>query len=489
MVTDKRTLLNGFKLAEWRIKPLTGQIEAPDGSREHVAPKAMELLVCLARRPGEIVERPVIFEEVWGHLPHSDEALTHCIGELRHAFGDKPDNPNFLQTVPKRGYRLIASIGDLSIDDIGDGDGPAVDTTTGFFDRQLRDLRRRKVLQTVVGYPVLAWVLIQIVDIIWEYLLQPLGAPAWLVPSFVVLLALGYPIAVFLSWAVDLTPEGPRLTKGQDGTTPFWGLAIVGIAAVAITIAALFSYFNAYESPDPTQRTVSDVETVSSPVLKSIAVLRFLNLSDNPAIGYLGDGLTEELIHELANLRSIRVIARTSVWPYSKSDLPAPEIAKQLGVENILEGSIRSNGDKIRVTTQLIDENGFHLWSETYDRELRDVLEIQKDIATKVVNELDVFLKDESRLRLAHQPTIDSSAYDQYLQGRQFLRQPSDSESLASAQALFEVAIDLDSRFSLAFAGLCETHLANYRLTRATEYFEYGHSEPLVMWRPCHRRF
>lgn len=480
MATDKRTLLQGFKLAKWRIQPLTGQIEAPDGSREHVAPKAMEVLVCLARRPGEIVERPVIFKEVWGHLPHSDEALTHCISELRHAFGDKPENPDFLQTVPRRGYRLICNIGDLSLDDAGDGDAPTVKKGAGFLDRQIQDLRKRKVLQTVVGYPVLAWLIVQVVDVSWQYLLQPLGAPAWLVPSFVVLLALGYPIATFLSWAVDLTPAETHLTNSRENTPQFWGLAIVGIATIAITVAALFTYFNAYEAPEPARAAVGEVEVGSAPIPKSIAVLRFLNMSGDPDIGYLGDGLTEELIHELTNLNSIKVAARTSIWPLSISELPVTEIANRLSVEKVLEGSIRSDGGQIRVTAQLIDEKGFHLWSETYDRELADVLGIQKDIATQIVGELSVLLTDTAVARLESRPTDNTSAYDLYLQGRQLLRQPVEPDSLAGAKSLFEDAIELDSRFSLAYAGLCETHLANYLLTRSTDYF--GAAE-----RACHR--
>ncbi len=471
MATEERALTEGFMLAQWRVEPLKGQITAPDGSRRHVAPRAMDVLVCLASRPGDIVERSTLFDETWGEHTRSDEALTHCISELRHALDDRSDSPEFLQTIPRRGYRLIASVSPLTAPSLRAADDEAANPRAGFFARQFGDLRKRKVIQTVIGYPVLAWLLVQVVDILWEYLLQPLGAPAWLVPSFVVLVAIGYPIAVFLSWAVDLTPEGVRLTTSGGGASRTGGLVIAGIASIAITIAALFVYFNAYEPPEPARQEPQQARIATSPEAGSIAVLRFMNIGENPDIAYLSDGLTEELIHELTNLKSVRVAARTSAWPFSTSNLRATEIADQLRVEKILEGSVRSDGNEIRVTAQLIDEKGFHVWSETYNRRLDDILAIQKDIAAKVVGELGVLLTDESQVRLAKKPTINSNAYDQYLLGRQFLRQPPNAVSIDTARRYFENAIELDNRFPLAYAGLCESYLANYRLSGATEHF------------------
>lgn len=470
MASDKLSLYKGFALGQWRIEPLQGHIVSPDGVEMHVAPKAMDVLVCLALRSGELVERSTIFSEVWGEPPWSDEALTHCVGELRHAFSDKPDHPEFFQTIPKRGYRLLADV-------VASGDQSKPTPTTdnsppdGWIAKQLGDLRKRKVFQIVIGYPVLAWLLLQIVDIVWQYLLQHLGAPAWLVPTFVVLLALGYPIAIFLAWAVDLTPEGVRVTSSEKESKPLVGMAILGVGSLVLTVGALFLYFSSYQAPEPVIEEVTRTHPVRALAPKSIAVLRFLNISGNPAVSYLSDGLTEELIHELTNLKTLKVAARTSIWPLSTTDLSVVEIIGRLGVEKILEGSIRSDGDKIRVTAQLIDENGFHLWSQTYDRELEDMLELQKEIAAQVVDELDVLLSDDDQARLKTRPTLDSNAYDQYLRGRQFLRQPRTAENIRSALERFNAAIEADNRFPLAYAGLCETHLANYRLTGDTDNF------------------
>ncbi len=429
----------------------------------------MDVLVCLASRPGQMVERTTIFDEVWGPLHHSDESLTHCIGELRHAFGDQPDNPEYFQTVPKRGYRLVAAVDASAANTDFEKES---DQEGGFLARQLGNLRKRKVFQTVIGYPVIAWLLLQIVDVLWEYLLRPLGAPEWIVPAFVVLLAVGYPIAIFAVWAVDLTPEGIEVTVDEGSETPIAGLITLGVGAVFATVLGLVLFFNSYEPEGQIDPPEDPVEVTESPLANSIAVLRFLNLHNLPAIQYLGDGLTEELIHELTNLKTLKVAARTSVWGLSALNMQVPEIAERLNVDKVLEGSVRSDGGDIRVTVQLIDRNGFHLWSEVYESEPLGILQIEKDIARQVVDELGVILSDASETRLDRKPTSDSAAYDNYLRGRERLRQPSTPESLAAAEASFATAIELDSRFSLAYAGACETYLANFRLTRDSQYFE-----------------
>ena len=456
-----------FRLGKCVVHPLEGRIDRPDGS-SHVRPKVMEALLCFAARPGDIVSREEIAACAWGDQPVSDETLTHCISELRHALGDSPTHPTCIQTVPKRGYRLVTEVEEIGATSQSKTKTPS--SQGGFLARQFSDLRQRKVFQSILGYPVLAWLLVQIVDVLWEYLLLPLGAPAWIVPAFVVLLALGYPIAVFMAWAVDLTPDGPKITLPGDKHANLGGLVISGLAVLVIAAGALSIYFNAYDPPPP-KPDETEIAT-TTPVAKSIAVLRFLNISDNPAIDYLCDGLTEELIHELTNLRTLKVAARTSVWPFLNTQLKAPEIAEQIGVEKVLEGSIRADGDQIRVTAQLIDETGFHLWSETYDRSMDDILEIQKDIAGKVVDELDVILNDEAKARLASVPTESNNAYDLYLKGRQALRGPVSPDSILRAESYFERAIQVDYQFSLAHAGLCEAHLASYRSTGNTTHFE-----------------
>jgi TolB-like protein/Tfp pilus assembly protein PilF len=413
------------------------------------------------------VERQVLFKEVWGDTAPSDDTLTHHISEIRHAFGDNAAQPRFLQTIPRHGYRLIAPVTPLPEQQRRDPDRGE----RGFVARQYEDLRNRKVFQIVAGYPVLAWLVVQVLDVIWEYMLQPLGAPDWLVPSFVVLIALGYPFSIFVAWAVDLTPEGLRLGKVTADASRLASLTVLGVIALLVTSVGLYLYFNAYEpadvrAPERTERAAS-----AAPPEGSIAVLRFLSIGANPTLGYLGDGLTEELIHKLANLGTIKVASRTSVWPLSDTELTTTEIARRLNVERVLEGTVRSDGDTVRVTAQLTDDDGFHIWSKTFDRPLQDLLSIEKNIAALVAEEMDMPQTAAASQRLAQTATLDPRAFDQYLQGRHFLRQTATPENLDAAQTHFDAAIDIDNRFSLAYAGRCETELARYRLTQDTGHF------------------
>ena len=319
------------------------------------------------------------------------------------------------------------------------------------------DLKRRNVYRVGVGYAALAWLTIEVS----ETILPRVGLPDWSVTMVIVVAMIGLPVALFLGWTLEITPKGIVFDKPRHVGWPTY--LVIDLTIVAILAAAGGIYwFRVHEIDTP----------VLAQAENSIAVLRFLNIGDNPSNGYLSDGLTEELIHELTNLQSFKVAARTSVWAVSAADLEVTDIANRLNVKRVLEGSVRSDGDQVRVTAQLIDSDGFHLWSKSYDRQMKDVLDIQKDIAAQVVNELDVLLTDKSQSRLASQPTLDSAAYDQYLHGQHFLRQPSDLDSLASAESFFAASIGLDNRFSLAYAGLCETQLARYRLTRDTENFE-----------------
>lgn len=477
MATEKPSLQHGFTMAQWRIEPLKGQLLSPTGTRRRVSPKAMDVLLCLAEKQGEIVSRTRIIESVWADDKSHDDALTHCISELRHALGDHADNPEFLLTVPRQGYRLIATVD--SDDDAPKKTAPPDESSeSGWIARQLGDLRKRKVFQSILGYPVLAWLLVQILDVLWEYLLQPLGAPEWLVPTFVVLLAIGYPVAVFFAWAIDLTPDGVKVTGG-DGGKPVAGLVSVSVVTVGVAASALFVYFNAYDPPGGVP-AVPGSEPPVGRFDQSIAVMRFMNLGENEGYDYIGDGLTEELIHALTNLGSMKVAARTSVWQISAGNILATEICDLLKVQRVLEGSIRVDGEDLRVTVQLIDENGFHMWSETYDDTLDNVLKVQRDIASQVVGELDLMLTDEAEDRLGAAPTDFGTAYDSYLQGKQFLRRPSTDESLTAADSYFAKAIDIDARFPLAYAGRCEVALARYRITRDVRNFEDAE-------RRCHR--
>ena len=205
----------------------------------------------------------------------------------------------------------------------------------------------------------------------------------------------------------------------------------------------------------------------------SIAVLPFTNMSGAENIEYFGDGLAEEILNLLAKLNEMNVTARTSSFYFKNKEVDIQQIGQHLGVEHVLEGSIRKQGERIRVTAQLIDvKSGFHLWSETYDRNFDNVFSIQDDVAKQVVDNLQLILSKASLQALERRSTLDPVAYDYYLQGRDYLRRPAGPALLDRAIGLFDKAVALDPAYAEAHAGLCDSYLSHYSRSRDVIHFE-----------------
>lgn len=491
-------LERGFRLGEFVISPLRGTATGPDGVR-HVPPLAMEVLLHLARAPGTVITRRALLSEVWGDQSGSNEALTHCISELRHQLGDHRESPAYIQTLPKRGYRLIAPITDLPAGDVA-GFGQAARgaapwsapgsragaAPTGGFRRIIDDLQRRRVFRVALVYVVCAWLIIQVAETVFPALL----IPDWGQTLVVMLMIIGFPIAVIFAWAFQMTPEGVIV----DASTADWatstrrrGVAYVAGAAL-IGVVAFFAFregpLDAGDPATPAPDTTSgEPAWAGKPVnqVESVAVLPFLNMSDDASNEYFSDGLSEEILNSLSRLQELKVAARTSSFYFKNKDVDIPTIGLHLGVRHVLEGSVRRQGPRVRVTAQLIEaESGFHVWSETYDREAEDVFEIQSDIARKVAEALEIVLSSDSETQLARQSTTSLEAYEYYLQGRSYLRSPEAESTLESAEALFEKAATLDVAYAEAYAGLCDTYLLGYERMRSTSLFEKAE-------RACHR--
>lgn len=257
------------------------------------------------------------------------------------------------------------------------------------------ELRRRNVVKVGAAYAVTAWIIMQVTDLA----APALRLPEWVMSLVVFLLLIGFPVALFLAWAYELSPDGIRRTQQSDPMAPEtaagsrYDIAIVVLLAVAIGLIAHDNFFSQPDIAVEPVDTPQDSGPDPGPV--SIAVIPFINMSDDTAQEHFADGLTEELLNSLAPLDELRVISRTSSFAFKNSELPLPDIAAQLGVENILEGSVRRAGDRIRITAQLIETNtDSHLWSRTYDRELTvdNIFEIQESIATTVVEALQLKL-------------------------------------------------------------------------------------------------
>jgi len=350
------------------------------------------------------------------------------------------------------------------------------------------ELKRRNVIRVGAAYLVVGWLLLQVADV----LLDNFGAPEWVFKSFAALLVLGLPLALFLAWAFELTPAGVKRTEDveeSDTITPRTGrridrLIVVGLLAVISILVVERVWFagggseNAVDSgvaslagavPGGNGQDGIEVErrTDAVPVAEkeSIAVLPFANMSADREQEFFADGITEDILTRLAAVGELRVISRTSIMRYKGSDKSLPEIAAELGVSHVLEGSVRRAGNQVRITGQLIRAaDDAHLWAESFDRELADIFAVQTEIAGHIVEALELQLTEGERERIAQRGTDSAGAYEQYLLGRAQLSQSySDFDDLVAlldkAEAQFRAALEQDPDYADAWAGLASALL------------------------------
>ena len=272
-----------------------------------------------------------------------------------------------------------------------------------------KELKRRNVFRVGIAYVVVAWLILQVVDLV----LDAVPAPAWVMQVFLLGTAVGLPVALLFAWAFEMTPEGVKREKDVDrsqsitrqtGRKLDYVIFAVLISAVAILLVDKF---------------VRQDETAGIAVTdKSVAVLPFVAMSSGPDDEYFADGLTEEILNSLAQLPDLLVSARTSAFYFKGQDIPVGEIALKLGVAHIVEGSVRRDGEQLRVTAQLVRaSDGFHLWSDTYDRSAGSSFAVQSDIAEKVAASLDVVLDDEQRESMREIGLRDPEAFVAYQKG------------------------------------------------------------------------
>ena len=303
------------------------------------------------------------------------------------------------------------------------------------------ELKRRNVVKVAVAYAVVGWLLIEVASV----LMPTFQAPEWVMRVFSFAIIAGFPLAVVLAWAFDITPEGIKSAStaqasesNAKGTGRKLEFAIIG--ALVLTLG--FVVYNYVLEDEP----VDAIEVTASVLPNSVAVLPLENLSPDPDDAYFAAGMHEEILNHLAKLRNLNVISRTSVIRYADSDLSVPEIADELNVETVMEGSVRYANDRVLVTIQLIDpESDVHLWSESYNRDLSDVFAIQADIAMNVANSL------EAEFSLAEQESIEAVPTDSPQAYALYLRATTGARFLTSMDNL-DQAIELDPEFALAYA-------------------------------------
>jgi len=326
--------------------------------------------------------------------------------------------------------------------------------------RTLGELRRRHVFRVVGVYAIAAWGLLQVADIVLPALLFP----PWVMTVLVVVVIAGFPLTAVLAWIYDITPEGVVRTPDSEPASAVdapvslrWNWRWVDYLII-VTLAAIL-VFVLVRGPDGALRGQPE---------RSIAVLPFADLSPEQDTGYFCDGMAEAILDALAPLSGLQVAARTSSFSFRDTDADVREVARTLNVATLLEGSVRKDGNRIRISARLVDgRTGHQLWSETYDRMLEDVFAVQDSISRAIVDVLRVQVLDEAQL--VEVPTGDQRAYEEYLRGRDQLRNGNTVDDYQQAIERFERALVLDSDFGLARAGICTAYWQQYELVGDSE--------------------
>ena len=314
----------------------------------------------------------------------------------------------------------------------------------------LGELKRRNVYKVAVAYAVVAWLLVQVATQVFPFL----EIPNWVVRSVIVLVVIGFPIAVVIAWAFEATPEGIKRTEIADAMPATaaqkkhaWIYVVIGCGAISVALFFLGRYTVAPQSERPSGASLPE---------KSIAVLPFDNLSEEKGNAYFAEGIQDEILTRLAKVADLKVISRTSTQRFKSAPSDLREIAKQLGVMNILEGSVQKSNDQVRVNVQLINAlTDAHLWADTYDRKLIDIFAVESEIAKTIAETLQAKLTGSEKTAMSKKPTANPEAYELYLKGRFFWNKRTAADLRRSID-YFNQAIAKDPNYALAYAGLAQ---------------------------------
>ena len=391
-----------FHIGQWRVDPALDEISR-DGETVKLEPRTMQVLVCLAERAGAVVSVSQLLDVVWKDLVVTPDSVYQAVAAVRRALGDDPKDPTYIANVPRRGYRLIVPV---------EADAQTQDPL-----QRPRDIAAGTDLeeQQVPANDKREQVAAALVD-----------------GSQIVKRPIGLRDVSILTVLLVVAGSAVWLTSRLSGER----------AAPATTAVA-------DSAPGPATRAV----TLFDPPPHSIAILPFVNLSGDPSQQYFSDGLTEELLNSLTRINQLQVAARTSSFSFQGEHPDIATVARKLNVASVLEGSVRRSGNTVRVTAQLNNAvTGFHLWSQTYDRDLGDILTLQTDIANAVAGALKVTLLDNVSAKIELGGTHNPAAFDAYLRGAKVATSLADAELYKSAIAECTEAIRLDPNYALALA-------------------------------------
>lgn len=425
----------------------------------------MASLVCMARRPGETITREEFIAEVWMGRVVSDEVLSRCISILRSTFEDSTRNPQVIQTIPKVGYCLIPGVeplevtaatglarkGTVGADTPAEGPTLPARSLPPGWKGLLFELRRRNVFRVAAAYGIIGWFVVEIL----RWAVAKYGGPEWLAPLALTLVLLGWPVALTLAWLFEPTRDGfkPVASVGPgESVADITGRRLDYVILGALVGALIYAMFAL-----PDRRGKGNVDAYE-PAPNSVAVLPFTNLGPGDEQDYLSDGLSEELMTRLAAVPGLKVAGRTSSFSFKDRTGDVRDIARQLGVQYVVDGSVRRENDHVRITAQLVDAGrGYQVWSQRFDGSLQEIFTLQDEIAMAIVGELPEALRQSGILavRSNESSTLSVPAYELFLRGR-YQMAIRDEEHLRRAIGLFRKAIEEDPSFADAWVGLAK---------------------------------
>jgi TolB-like protein/Flp pilus assembly protein TadD/DNA-binding winged helix-turn-helix (wHTH) protein len=477
---DAAGLQHGFRVGGWIIEPRESR--ASSGSQVvELTDDQRQVLLALASRHGEAIDRRSLRHELWPGQSGTEERLRLAVSGLRAMFGENVRHPRYIASVGNDAYALIAHFEPLpppvpTLPTPPPTSAAGAQTTVlGRANSLLIELRRRNVIKVTASYLVGIWIVLQVAEVTFA----PLRFPDWWMTVLTILAITGLPIVATLAWAYEITPSGVVLDAGPGGPgvrsrLPRARQSIAPAIVAGVMLMAAVTGFAWWRTLDVAVESGKSAPP-PEPGARSIAVLPLVDMSPAGGNAYLGDGLSEELSTRLAGVPGLRVAARTSAFEFRGRNLDVRKIGQSLGVRHVLEGSVRRNGDKVRVTVQLIDTaTGYHVWAGNFDRAWRDVLALQDDIALSVTEALQVVLRDNESPSRPSGHQVNARAIEPYLAGLAALRLPGDLSQLDLAESSFLQAISLDPEFAGAYAGLCRTHTRRFSRTRDPASKEAG---------------
>ncbi len=464
----RKRLLQGFYIGEYLVDPVTGRVSGP-GSPQRLPSKAVEVLLCLASNPRSLISRDELLQSVWGEGGGSQEALSHAIGALRQVFDDHPDDPKLIQTLPKRGYRLLKEPRFVEESDARSKPAKEKAGDVGLFG----ELRRRGVIETGLAYLLVGWLLIQIADVTFD----KLGLPSWTQTFVTFLVIAGFPIALLLAWFLDMTERGPAIDRdagSKPAEKPFSKTYLAVVGALILASVGVFIYDSFIGLPvEPTTYDAGLQDEIGNIVVEpnSIAVLPLLNIDGSEQTTIFGNGLMEDVINRLARIPGLRVASRGDAFSLP-ANAASNEVRRRLRVSYYIEGSVRVTDELIRVVIQLIEsDSGRHLLSRSFDRERKDFFKIQDDITSLIVANLRVALPEDTHSAVHTAVNVGNiDAYVLYRRGREELYKPRTAQTIDQALEWFRQSLEIDSEYAAAHAGICLAYSSGFKVVDDSNY-------------------